>query len=62
MKAAELREKSAVELTTLIEEKLKEQFNLRTQRALGQAIKSHQFNNARKVIARAKTLLTEKGE
>ena len=61
MKAKELREKSPVELNQLIEDKLREQFNLRTQRALGQPIKSHQFNVARKLIARAKTLLTEKG-
>lgn len=62
MKAKELRQHSAPELKKLIEDKLKEQFSLRTQRALSQSIKSHQFSVARKVIARAKTILTEKGE
>ena len=62
MKASELREKSAAELKQLVEDKLKEQFNLRSQRAMRQTIKSHQFGMARKDIARAKTVLTEKGE
>lgn len=62
MKAAELREKSPAELQQLIVDKLKEQFNLRTQRALGQPIKSHQVVLARKDIARAKTVLAQKGE
>ncbi len=62
MKATEMRQKSAEELKLLVEEKLKEQFNLRSQQAMRQAIKSHQFSEARRDIARAKTVLTEKGE
>ena len=62
MKATAMREKSAAELKQIIEDKLKEQFNLRAQRAMRQPIKSHQFGEARKVISRAKTVLKEKGE
>ena len=61
MKASELKEKSAVELDALVVEKLREQFNLRVQRAAGQPIKSHLFKASRRVIARAKTVLAQKG-
>ncbi len=61
MKATELKEKSAAELNALVVEKLKEQFNLRVQRAAGQPVKSHQFKVARRDIARAKTVLAQKG-
>jgi large subunit ribosomal protein L29 len=40
----------------------REQFNLRMQRASGQAPKPHQFSKVRKQIARLKTLITEKGK
>lgn len=61
MKASELKNKSAAELNTLIVDKLKEQFNLRVQRAAGQPIKTHLFKVARREIARAKTILANKG-
>ncbi len=61
MKASELKDKSAAELNGVIAEKLKEQFNLRVQRAAGQPIKNHLFKAARREIARAKTILANKG-
>ena len=61
MKATELKDKTAVELNAFVIEKLKEQFNLRVQRAAGQPVKSHQFKMARRDIARAKTVLAGKG-
>lgn len=38
----------------------KEQFNLRMQAALGQPVKSHLVRQARKNIARVKTLMNQK--
>ena len=61
MKAKELREKSVSELTKELLALLKEQFNLRIQRGIGQAPKSHLFNKVKLNIARIKTLLNEKG-
>ncbi|MEW8508730.1 MAG: 50S ribosomal protein L29 [Candidatus Thiodiazotropha sp.] len=59
MKASELREKSQQELTTTLDELLKEQFNLRMQRGTGQLAKPSQMKEVRKDIARVKTLLNE---
>ncbi|MES9989318.1 MAG: 50S ribosomal protein L29 [Candidatus Thiodiazotropha endolucinida] len=59
MKASELREKSQQELTTTLEELLKEQFNLRMQRGTGQLAKPSRMNEVRKDIARVKTLMNE---
>ena len=39
---------------------LKEQFNLRMQKAIGQAARSDQFTKVRRNIARVKTVMTEK--
>ena len=61
MKVADMRNKSVSELTTELLAILKEQFNLRIQRGMGQAPKSHLFKQARKNIARIKTILKEKG-
>ncbi len=58
---AELKDKSVQELNAFVTEKLREQFNLRVQRAAGQPVKSHQFKAARRDIARAKTVLASKG-
>lgn len=58
---SDLKDKSVQELNAFVTEKLKEQFNLRVQRAAGQPIKSHQFKVARRDIARAKTVLASKG-
>ncbi|MCU7941960.1 MAG: 50S ribosomal protein L29 [Candidatus Thiodiazotropha sp. (ex Cardiolucina cf. quadrata)] len=59
MKASELREKSQQELTTTLEELLKEQFNLRMQRGTGQLTKPSRMMEVRKDIARVKTLMNE---
>ncbi|MES9944126.1 MAG: 50S ribosomal protein L29 [gamma proteobacterium symbiont of Ctena orbiculata] len=59
MKASELREKSQQELTSTLEELLKEQFNLRMQRGTGQLAKPSRMREVRKDIARVKTLMNE---
>jgi large subunit ribosomal protein L29 len=61
MKAADIRKKSNEELGTELVALLKEQFNLRMQRGIGQAPKSHLFKQVKKGIARIKTILKEKG-
>ena len=61
MKVADIRNKSVQELTAELMALLKEQFNLRIQRGIGQAPKSHLFAQVRKNIARIKTILKEKG-
>lgn len=60
MKAAELRAKSAADLKALLLDKRKEQFNLRMQRGTGQPIRSSQVREARRDIARIKTILGQK--
>ena len=62
MKANELRSKSKAELKTELLALLKEQFNLRMQRGVGQEPKPHLFKRVRRDIARIKTILNEKGE
>lgn len=61
MKAADLRNKSIEELTKELMALLKEQFNLRMQKGIGQPPKSHLFKKVRLAIARIKTILKEKG-
>ncbi len=60
MKVSELRDKTAGELQTELLELMKEQFNLRIQRGVGQTPQTHLFNKVRKDIARIKTILREK--
>ena len=59
MKATELRQKSQDELSTVLEELLKEQFNLRMQQGTGQLSRSSRVKEVRKDIARIKTLMNE---
>ena len=59
MKIAELRAKSKEELAELVVSLKKEQFNLRMQRATGALENQGRFKEARKTIARAKTILNE---
>lgn len=61
MKAKDLREKSVADLSKELLALLKEQFNLRIQRGIGQGPKSHLFNKVKLNIARIKTILNEKG-
>ncbi|MEJ2618785.1 MAG: 50S ribosomal protein L29 [Candidatus Thiodiazotropha sp.] len=59
MKASEIREKSQQELTTTLDELLKEQFNLRMQQGTGQLVRPSRMNEVRKDIARIKTVMNE---
>ncbi len=60
MKADELRNKSAEDLNTELLSLLREQFNLRMQKASGQLSQTHLLKQVRKDIARVNTLLSEK--
>jgi len=60
MKASELKTKSAEELATEMHDLLREQFNLRMQRATGQMAKTHRMKEIRRDIARIKTVLNDK--
>lgn len=59
MKASDLRHKSAVDLDIQLLELLKEQFNLRMQRGVGQLTRPSEMKSVRRDIARIKTVLTE---
>jgi large subunit ribosomal protein L29 len=61
MKATELREKSAVQLNEQLLTLLRDQFNLRMQKATGQLGQSHLLKQAKRDIARVKTVLNQKG-
>lgn len=60
MKANELRQKNVDELKQELLDLLREQFNLRMQRATGQASKPHLFQQVRRNIARVKMVMSEK--
>jgi large subunit ribosomal protein L29 len=60
MNASELRRKSVDELKQELLALLREQFNLRMQKATNQTTKSHLFRQARRNIARVKMVLGEK--
>lgn len=60
MKAAELREKTAEELQTILLEELRAQFNLRMRKGTGQLDKPSEMKKTRRNIARINTLINEK--
>jgi large subunit ribosomal protein L29 len=60
MKVLELREKTAQELSEELLRLLKEQFHLRMQKASGQLGQTHLLLEARRNIARVKTVIQEK--
>ena len=60
MKVQDLRGKTDSELREELLSLLREQFNLRVQRATGQMAKPHLFRQVRRSIARVKTVITEK--
>jgi len=62
MKVQDLKGKSGAELREELLSLLREQFNLRVQRATGQMAKPHLFRQVRRNIARVKTAITEKHE
>ncbi|MGO2501951.1 MAG: 50S ribosomal protein L29 [Cobetia marina] len=60
MKAQELREKSVEALQEQLFELLREQFNLRMQKATGQLSQVHLLHQTRRQIAQVKTVLNQK--
>lgn len=60
MVASELRDLSAEELQQELERALKEQFNLRFQRATDQLPQTHLMTESRREIARIKTIIRER--
>lgn len=60
MNGADLREKSPAELQQELMRLRKEQFSLRMQRASGQLGQLHLMKEARREIARVKTIMQEK--
>ena len=62
MNAQDLREKNESELREELSGLLREQFNLRMQRGIGQLSTPHELRRVRKDIARVKTVLTEKSK
>ena len=60
MNSVEMREKSVDELQVSLLDLLKEQFNFRMQKSSGQLGQSHLLGQARRDIARVKTILNEK--
>ena len=60
MNAQDLREKNEAELREELSGLLREQFNLRMQRGIGQLASPHDLRRVRRDIARVRTVLTEK--
>jgi large subunit ribosomal protein L29 len=60
MNAQDMREKNEIELREELSGLLREQFNLRMQRGIGQLATPHDLRSVRRNIARIKTVLTEK--
>ena len=60
MKSNELRDKTSEELEAELILELKQQFNLRMQLSTGQLNESHKVKQARRNIARIKTVLNQK--
>jgi len=60
MKASELREKQVVDLEKELVSLRKEQFNLRMLQGSGQMVRPHLYDQARKNIARVKTVIAQK--
>ncbi len=59
MKTSELREKSEADLQKELQDMLREQFNLRMQKATNQLSDSSQMKKVRRNIARVKTIMNE---
>ena len=60
MKASELTSKSQPDLQKRLQELLREQFNLRMQKATGQLSRPSQVRSVRRDIARVKTVMQQK--
>jgi large subunit ribosomal protein L29 len=59
MKTSELRNKSVADLNKELDDLHREQFNMRMQKGLGQTFKPHLIKEARRKVARVKTVLSE---
>ena len=59
MKANELREKTVEQLNEQLLDLLRDQFNLRMQKATGQLTQSHLLSQVKRDIARVKTVLKQ---
>jgi large subunit ribosomal protein L29 len=59
MNAQDLRQKDEAELREELSGLLREQFNLRMQRGIGQLATPHELRRVRRDIARVKTVLNE---
>lgn len=62
MKAVDLRTKSAEELAKHLNELQQKQFKLRMKKATGQLSQTHELVEVRRAIARAKTIIEQKGK
>jgi len=62
MNASELKEKSVDELNGVLQDLLREQFNLRMQKGTGQLARPDLVAQVRKNIARVKTVLNQKAQ
>lgn len=61
MKASDLKEKTPVELNQMVLDSMRELFDLRMQKGMSEVqMKSHHFKRIRRLIARIKTVLTQK--
>jgi len=60
MNVQEMKSKTPVELRKELSSLLKEQFNLRMQKGIGQLSQPHELTRVRKDIARLKTFLNQK--
>jgi large subunit ribosomal protein L29 len=60
MNAQDLQAKSEKELREQLTGLLREQFNLRMQRGMGQLVKPHELRRVRRDIARVNTILNQK--
>lgn len=62
MNAAELRSKTPEEISRHLNELQQEQFKLRLGKATGQLSRTHRMGEVRRDIARARTILAQKGK
>jgi large subunit ribosomal protein L29 len=62
MKASELRAKGNEELSTLLIELRRKQFNTRMQSGSGQPVRSSEIRSTRRDIARIKTIIGERAQ
>lgn len=60
MNAQDLRKKNETELREELSGLIREQFNLRMQRGIGQLSQPHELRRVRREIARVRTVLNEK--